>query len=195
MEIKNPLNLDKNKSCILVGNGPSVMFEKKGHLIDSFDEVLRFNQCKINGFEDYTGSKTTIWSTFGRGMLPLDVEVRPSKIIYTHGEIGVPAYKSEMIWRIPYFYYDNFRKKIQQESSLEDSSHILPSSGVLVITWLLENIYDKLHIIGFDSFSKEKSGKHHYWIDKKFKKPKEHDDLWESNYIKNLINKNKIFLI
>ena len=195
MELSNPFNLDKNKSCILVGNGPSIMFEKKGHIIDSFDEVLRFNQCKISGFEDYTGKKTTMWSTFGRGVLPIDEFVRPDKVIYTHGENGKPAYVPKILWRIPLSYYNNLRQKIQSESQIPDKSNLLPSSGVLVITWLLDNIYDKLHIIGFDSFSKERSGKHHYWVDMKFKKPKEHDDIWESNYIKSLIEKNKLIVL
>ena len=188
----NPLDLDPNKSCILVGNGPSVMFEKLGHVIDSFDEVLRFNQCSINGFEEYTGTKTTVWSTFGRGMLPIDQENRPQKVIYTHGENGMPAYIPEKLWRIPLSYYNELRSTIQKETKKEDPSVLLPSSGVLIIKWLLEHVYDELTIIGFDSFSKDKSGKHHYWVDRSFKKPKEHDDEWERNYIEGLMSSGKI---
>jgi hypothetical protein len=188
----NPLELDITKSCILVGNGPSVMYEKLGYIIDSFDEVLRFNQCAIKGFEEYTGYKTTIWSTFGRGMLPIDEDLRPNKVIYTHGEMGQPAYAPEKLWRIPLSYYNELRSIIQKETKKEHPSVLLPSSGVLMIKWLLDNVYDELTIIGFDNFSKDKSGKHHYWVDRSFKKPKEHDDEWESNYIENLILNGKI---
>ena len=192
MNDTNPLDIDKNSSCILVGNGPSVMFNKLGTVIDSFDEVIRFNKCAIDGFEEYTGTKTTIWSTFGRGLLPIDENNRPKRMIYTHGEFGLPAYTPEKLWRIPLSYYNNLRQKIQKESKKQDTSVLLPSSGVLVITWLLDNIYDELTIIGFDNFSKDISTKHHYWINKPFKKPKEHDDDWEKNYINNLILQGKV---
>jgi len=192
---ENPLELDNTKTCVLVGNGPSLMFDELGQKIDSFDEVIRFNECKIVGFEKYTGTKTTVWSTFGRGVLPKDENVRPNKVIFTHGDYGKPAYEPEKLWRIPLTYYNELRSKIQSETNKNDPSVLLPSSGILVIKWLLENVYDNLHIIGFDSFSKEKSGKHHYWNEQKFTKPKEHDDEWESNFIKNLINENKIFIL
>jgi len=193
--LDNPLDLKRSDKCILVGNGPSVMYNKLGYKIDQFDEVLRFNECKIKGFEEYTGTKTTIWSTFGRGVLPKDEDVRPNKIIFTHGEYGKPAYDSEKIWRIPLTYYNDFRSKIQSESKKPNTSVLLPSSGVLIIKWLLDNSYDNLHIIGFDSFNKNISGKHHYWNEQKFTKPKEHDDEWETNFIQNLINDKKIFVL
>lgn len=50
---------NKNKSVVLVGNGPSRY--KNGRLIDSFDEVIRFNSYETFGHEEYVGSKTTIW--------------------------------------------------------------------------------------------------------------------------------------
>lgn len=187
----NPLDLKCDGTCILVGNGPSVMYKKLGEIIDSHDEVLRFNSFKINGFEEYTGRKTTVWSTFGRGVLPAD-DVRPQKIIFTHGESGKPAYESEKIWRIPLTYYYELRDKIKKDSDFNDVSVILPSSGVLVMKWLLDNVYDEISIIGFDSFSKEISGKHHYWNEQKFTKPKEHDSNWESNFISDLVKKGKV---
>jgi len=189
--MENPLGIDRNSKCILVGNGPSVMFKKLGHIINTYDEVLRFNQFTINGFEEFTGTKTTIWSTFGRGVLPND-ELRPSRVIYTHGEVGKPAYEPNKLWRIPLSYYNNLRFKIQKESNISDVSVLLPSSGVLIITWLLDNVYDNLTIIGFDHFSKENSGKHHYWNEQKYKKPKEHDGEWETNYITKLVSEGKI---
>jgi len=48
-------------SCILVGNGPSLLDANYGSLIDSYDNVIRFNRFKINGFETYSGLKTTKW--------------------------------------------------------------------------------------------------------------------------------------
>ena len=46
---------------VIVGNASTVLNHKLGHLIDKFDEVVRFNEFQIKGFEEFVGSKTTIW--------------------------------------------------------------------------------------------------------------------------------------
>jgi hypothetical protein len=46
--------LDKSKKIVIVGNGPSVMNNKFGELIDSFDIVVRINNYVPN---DYVGYK------------------------------------------------------------------------------------------------------------------------------------------
>lgn len=53
---------------LVVGNGPSAcQGEKYGEAIDRFDEVVRFNnfQCKVNGLEQWVGTKTTVHFTDG----------------------------------------------------------------------------------------------------------------------------------
>ena len=44
---------------MLVGNGPTK--KRWGEFIDSFDAVVRFNEFHTDGFEEWVGSKTTIW--------------------------------------------------------------------------------------------------------------------------------------
>lgn len=187
------LNFDDSLSYLVIGNGPSLLENKWGDKINSYDEVIRFNRFKIKGFEKYVGTKTTIWSTFGRGELPTDDFSRPSKVIFVHGGYGQPAYTPDEIIRIPLTYYNNLRKKLQNETIYKDNTkHLIPSSGILVISWLLEYFLEKITIIGFDSFSKEKSSQHHYWHPSKFKKPKEHDGDWERQFIKKYENLGKI---
>lgn len=53
------------KNVILVGNGTSVLDKKLGNFIDSFDFVVRFNDFKIIGFEEYVGKRTDCWFTCG----------------------------------------------------------------------------------------------------------------------------------
>jgi hypothetical protein len=47
-----------NKRVIIVGNGEGVLQKKNGHIIDSFDYVVRMGDCKIKGYEEYTGTRT-----------------------------------------------------------------------------------------------------------------------------------------
>jgi Glycosyltransferase family 29 (sialyltransferase) len=55
------LNL-KGSICV-VGNGPTN--NKNGKQIDKFNNIIRFNGYKITGYEDYIGTKTTLWCTHG----------------------------------------------------------------------------------------------------------------------------------
>jgi hypothetical protein len=58
----NAGKLEGPRICI-VGNGPSALSgEPLGHMVDQFDEVVRFNnfQNKIAGMEKWVGSKTTV---------------------------------------------------------------------------------------------------------------------------------------
>lgn len=52
----------------------------------------------------------------------------------------------------------------------------LPSTGIATIYWLLKIIgVKKLHLVGFDSFQKDRSKRHHYWDPTIYKMPTEHD--------------------
>lgn len=193
MEKEEILKFDKKMSYIVIGNGPSLLSKEVGEKIDEYDEVIRFNRYKIEGFEKHVGTKTTIWSTFGRGELPSDESSRPSKIIYVHGNVGNPSYKPQEIIRIPISYYNDLRKKLQKETKQKEGiERLIPSSGILVISWLLENYLEKITITGFDSFSKEASKKHHYWHPSIFGKPKEHDGEWERKIIQKFFKLTKL---
>eukprot|EP00899_Mesostigma_viride_P004647 jgi/Mesvir1/14183/Mv09640-RA.1 len=49
-------------SVVLVGNGASVMKAgpNSGAMIDAFDDVMRFNNVNVKGFEEAVGKKTTL---------------------------------------------------------------------------------------------------------------------------------------
>jgi hypothetical protein len=174
------LNLNKDQSYILVGNGPSLSTKELGKTIDQYDEVIRFNKYKIEGFESHVGSKTTIYSTFGKDELPADENQRPSKIIFIHGDNGVPSYQPEYMMRIPLSFYHQLRHQLQEETVLQDDvNRLIPSSGILVMSYLLETFLNNITITGFDFFCKRIDSRHHYWTQKSFKRPKEHDGGWE----------------
>ena len=49
--------LVEGKTVAIVGNGPSVLVNELGYLIDSADLVFRFNNFYIGKFEKYSGKK------------------------------------------------------------------------------------------------------------------------------------------
>lgn len=51
------------KKLIIVGNASSVLNQKKGHIIDSFDLVLRTGSFCIKNYEQYVGTKTDLYYT------------------------------------------------------------------------------------------------------------------------------------
>jgi hypothetical protein len=171
------------ESCVLVGNGPSLLAGDKGPLIDAFEQVVRFNTFKTAGLEPHTGSKTTLWATFGRGTLPQD-GVRPARILMVHQGGSVP-YDPAAIWRIPSAYYDARRAEIQAATAREgkEKAGLIPSTGYLSARWLLEHGAQKLTLAGFDHFSRAARGQHHYWDQRAFLPPPEHDGEAEARLL------------
>ena len=55
-------NQNLSNKILVIGNCPSVQEYKFGKQIDSFEIVLRINNYKTIGFEEYVGLKTSIWS-------------------------------------------------------------------------------------------------------------------------------------
>jgi len=164
-------------SVILIGNGPSSAMFELGDQIDQFDEVIRFNRFKINGFEKNLGTKVTFWATFGRGERPQETDP-PKKVILTHEGARIKDIENHDVFRIPYHYHQEKRKIIQDivKSKGRNEVPILPSSGFLTTCWLLEKVgVQQVTLLGFDHFSKEQSSQHHYWLKQSFGKPQEHD--------------------
>ena len=49
----------QDKSCAVIFNGPTLLDQEDGNVIDSYDYVVRFNMAPTRGYEDFVGSKTT----------------------------------------------------------------------------------------------------------------------------------------
>jgi predicted O-methyltransferase YrrM len=169
--------IPKGSNVILVGNGPSLLASKKGSTIDQFDEVVRFNRFRMRGYEDHIGSKTTVWSTIGRGQTPEGLSSLPPKTLLLHGNQR-PAFLTERLFRPPAGFYGAIRRQTQSLSKLSPEAvrHILPSSGLLVAIHLLEHLsVPHITIAGFDHFDRSGSGMHHYWVPGEAAESKEHD--------------------
>lgn len=172
-----PLVLKPATSVVLVGNGPSVLTSKLGGFIDSFDEVVRFNNYRTEGFEAHVGRKTTLWSTYFLGN---ERDDKHSRVLCNHERRQTPPSATE-VYRIPSKFFDKTRQFVQEHARLsygfrEDTAKLLASSGLTVTQYFLDILEaDKVHLAGFDHFSKRNSGQHHYWIPSTYGRPKEHD--------------------
>jgi hypothetical protein len=168
---------DLEARVVVVGNGPSVLAQPLGEQIDAFDEVIRFNRYQLRGFERHTGTRTTLWSTFGHGYLPGDEDQRPARMIFVYGERGEPAYPAEEMYRIPKAYYKDLQQRVHSFSQRPaDRKPTGMSSGCLVLHWLLEVVgLEKVVFTGFDHFRKDFSSQHHYYNPKAYGRPPELD--------------------
>ncbi len=181
------LKICENASVVLVGNGPSVQDSQCGKLIDSFDEVVRFNNFQIEGFEPFVGTKTTLWSTFFKAVDSVDKHPR---VLCICENVAPPSSVTE-IYRINAWCYNRTRKAVQEraywKSGFQKENKLLASSGLQVAIFMLEVLgVRKVHLYGFDHFSKERSSQHHYWLPSAFKKPAEHDGAVEAQMFEQL---------
>lgn len=196
-EWRPALKLAPDTRIILVGNGPSAM-RVDGKVVDSFDEVVRFNTYHTDPeYAANTGTKTTLWSTFGKGCLP-GVEERPKRLLYIHGETGEPAYQPETKYIIPHWYYGHVGDAVRAHNEWltgfagdpwrpTRKRALTASSGLLVASFLLQVVGVKqLTLAGFDHFQKEESKQHHYWNAGSWGKPKEHSADVEDGMFTNL---------
>lgn len=194
---QTPLRIDPKSSVILVGNGPSLIQTKRGKFIDTFDEVIRFNNFAIKGFEEFTGRKTTLWSAFFKK--PED-EARFPRAFCIH-ERDKPLPGVAISYSMASWFYDRVRKQVQERSLWwsgfqKDTSPILASSGLLLTAYLLEVVgVEQVFVAGFDHFSKAKSGQHHYWLPQSFKKPAEHDGDVEAAMFEELAKAGRVIRI
>lgn len=197
----NPWILPATSSCVLVGNGPSALLRKRGAEIDSFDQVVRFNGYAIDPWADRLGSKTTLWSTYGRGKVPQG-EQRPNRILYQHGEVGDgPAYTPEHLHLLPSWFYNRTRAEVQNrifwaKGFSDDYKHLKPTSGLQVTAWLLQVVgLECVHLVGFDHFRKDSSKQHHYWDASPFGRPKDHDGDVEADIFNDLRRAGKVIYL
>lgn len=171
------LKISRSKSVVVVGNGPSLIGSGLGKIIDGFDEIVRFNNFVTDGYEDDVGSRTTLWSAFA----PHVSGTSPCKRRFSIHQNASKIEGVDETFSMQSVFYDNIRSYVKSRSRVlsgfrNDTDHILASSGLLMICYLIDVVgVDKVAVCGFDNFKKENSRLHHYWINRNFGKPKEHD--------------------
>lgn len=191
-----------SNKIIIVGNGSSVLDKENGELINSFENVVRFNKYIIDGFEKNVGTKTNIWFT----VLPISFYKKNWRLKVKYDEVYFCyRFNQDIKWYEQYVdYYKNTKtsvKKIKESDVYKDIKQseiyknilkgvrIAPSTGLAAILNLI-NIYGKVYITGFDWWEREKN---HYYDNSV--RAAVHNPQIEKQIIYNLKDQNKIEFI
>tara|TARA_R110000796_G_scaffold241197_1_gene362508 strand:- start:597 stop:1148 length:552 start_codon:yes stop_codon:yes gene_type:complete len=179
------------KQCVLVGNAKFVV--NHGELIDSYDDVYRFNRFRTIDFESKVGSKCTHWilnlklvidqrDYFRRNIDKLK-KIHPNlntTIVMTTSTNIEAIHKLDKIKSK----YDGFDYNI---SKFRLDSKYKPSTGMVAIDYLLDK-YEVLNLVGFD-FGKT----NHYWgVEGPSDIPGNHSWNLEIDYVNKLIENKRV---
>jgi hypothetical protein len=135
------------KKILLVGNGSSMLDSKRKDLIDSYDTVVRFNSYKIEGYEEYVGTKTDIWFTCN--MLHINEIDVYSKVLFH-------SWAHENDCKIYKQIKETRPDAVKIPKDIIKSIPVkTPSTGLIAIYYFNFQV----DIIGFDWWDKDK---HHY---------------------------------
>lgn len=174
------------KSVIIVGNGRSLKESGLGKKIDEFDEVIRINDWKTEGFEEDAGLKTTVWVLYNPSKKAYRFIDKYEKMGYDIKQMKETVKSLKEIWYICWkpdnlinaWKDDKFIDKLginhvvkrhQSVTASKRNRRIVeyPTTGFNAILTLL-TMYDKVYLAGFDfAGAMNKSlTKHHYYDEK-----------------------------
>jgi hypothetical protein len=180
-------------SCIIIGNGPSVLDKKNRNQIESFDLIVRINNFITKGYEEYIGDRTDIlftcelkeYNSIERISGFREVIV---SLLNDSSLIGPEILDSEKIkicldW--------DFASIVGRAIGLTNDEY--PSTGMIAIYYMIHVRKYKVTITGFDNFEGGRSA--HYFEPDRQNYPSRHNGLKEKKYINKLIKNNKLQLI
>jgi hypothetical protein len=150
-----------NRKILVIGNGPSVLNHKVGDLIDTYDDVVRFNNYELKTYEEFVGTKTTILARRACD----DVKLHPSElfnkvlcfITYCKWTDGMTKVARD----VKSFYGEKCEivswlkcREIGEQIGLQQPHKEWASIGVLTIALLVERFgADNITIHGFDGLN------------------------------------------
>lgn len=146
---------------VLIGNGSSVLERPLGEEINQFDRVVRFNSYKINGYEQFVGTKTTDW--FNVQLLD-DNDFRlncPYEKYVFHswkwGDVGDKILKMNSLVQSNEKIYTN-KSIIEEMSAVCRDEYKWFSTGAIAV-WMLLRDFEQVYLYGFDWWRLDA---HHY---------------------------------
>lgn len=180
-------------SIVIIGNGPSATEQKLGSKIDAFDIVVRLNNYITEGYEEYVGSKTTVWGRSDASDIYKKTISDFDKII-----VFLPMQNYNRADRLAKIKNILMQKNVelcpkwissQTSKDLQCVKREWPSTGILAINYFILKNLKNIHIHGFDCFLNDK----YYYNDKKATY-KGHNRIKEKKFIDRNI-KNKVISI
>ena len=166
--------LEITENIAIVGSSASLLEKENGKLIDSFDEVVRFNRAPTEGYEKYVGEKSTIyivnphvfacipwnnrWSSKGQ---PTNFvrHLKNIKIITSNTGDKFPFHKY-----VPQLHKSSKGYKFINIKGLNNGFEKQPTIGMAFIKGCIQNGIVP-HIFGFYGLpgKKKNEGLTHYW--------------------------------
>jgi hypothetical protein len=189
-----------SSKIIIVGNGTSLLDKENGSIIDSYEEVVRFNSFEIQKYEKFVGTKSTIWFNVINFNDKNNWRVLHDwKQIYLHSWQWDESKDKLYINFIDFFNQKNLdnSKIIKTVSTTtreisdyaNDTTYKCFSTGMIAI-WEMLKLYDTVDITGFDWWSRDS---HHY--NDKAARGTLHKPIKEKQIIDKLISEQKIFIL
>lgn len=162
------------RRLLLIGNGPSVLNYRLGRTIDSFFNVVRFNEYQTSdGLEAHVGRKTQHWvingantaelmSAYPNRTAPILVALPISRgnksYAYLRRAVEAQMTSSQHRERVAFVSEATARSLAR---SLDAGPSHVPSSGLTAI-WHFTQTCPLVHIHGFDFFDKSIAGVHYF---------------------------------
>jgi len=157
-----------SKPVAVVGSSGHLLERNYASLIDEHDYVIRFNQARVEGYEEFVGSKTThrivnvhtFLGTTGNDRFPKNDPMFIPKQKNQHIIINRPINLNKIKQRSP-----NNEVTIISDDLWDYCKELLhnkkdPSVGFLGVILALQTT-KKLNVFGFDQIST--TNKKHYW--------------------------------
>lgn len=182
-------------SCVIVGNGPSLLDKPNGARIDAFDIIVRFNLYVTKGFESHTGTRTDYWfNVINFADKPRQWRIwQPYRRIYLHSWFWKP--EEDKLYRdfsallpadrLIRTQPGDVREIVEYNQS--KGEYRLYSTGAIAI-WLLLREHRKVTITGFDWWEPDRP--HHY--SDTGKRGPNHQPLVEKRLIDRLVREGRV---
>ena len=186
---------DLNNKIIVIGNGPSVLNNKYGDIIDQFGEIVRFNNFVTEGYEEYIGRRTTILAMRSCDDVRLYNAETLRRVLcfitYCRWSSGMLLVAQR---QIKPFYGSRCEviglketKSIGEAVGLDQPYNEWASIGILTLGYLTRRFsHDRIIIHGFDGLIPNESGTVSHYFSKPPKDNKYHNSTKELAYIKSL---------
>lgn len=142
----------KDKRIIVVGNNLSALEKKQATLIDSYDIVLRFGKGILQGWEEYIGYKTDIWST-GNFRSPMR-SLLPKETVVLYNQGGTHNVKSSPPYpHILMYEWDDACAVSTKYTG--DWEHCRLSNGAITAHFMYNKVgtFKQMDFINFDFFT------------------------------------------
>lgn len=190
-----------NSKVIIVGNGPSLMNNTAGTVIDAYETVIRFNNYVTKAFESFTGNKTTIWfNTMNFPNKHTEWRIHDNyQRIYLHSWQWDKS-KDDLYNQFEEFFIQQGLKPILIKTTSDTIDELQAyignieyygySTGLMAI-WMMLKEHSTVDIIGFDWW--EPNQRHHYHDMQKIGNL--HKPMIEKSVIDKLVSEGKIKLI